>query len=421
LSIELLFLPAILVFDHLMRSRTLSRSGFSALFLCLIAVAASRGEAAVMTGIDVLVRDGFAPLAGQRVALISNHTGRDRNGRSTASLLHEAENVELARIFSPEHGYEGNLDIELVADGVDHRTGVPVLSLYGEVRRPTGDMLEGIDAIVFDIQDIGARFYTYISTMGHAMQAAADHGIRFFVLDRPNPINGVDVAGPVLDDGKQSFVGFHRIAVRHGMTVGELARLFKAELGIDVDLQVIAMEDWRRGDFFDATALPWVNPSPNIPNLTAAILYPGIGLLETTNLSVGRGTEAPFEIIGAPWLDGTALAARLNGAALPGVAFEAVEFVPDSSMFQGETCHGVRLSITSREQFEPLRTGFEIARRLALGYADTWDVDGYLRLLGNDATLHAVREGLPYAEIVAAYEQELADFKRRRERFLIYP
>src|SRR5690606_18035167 len=341
LSIELLFLPAILVFDHLMRSRTLSRSGLSALFLCLIAVAASRGEAVVMTGIDILVRDGFAPLAGQRVALISNHTGRDRNGRSTARLLHEAENVELARIFSPEHGYEGNLDTELVADGVDRGTGVPVLSLYGEVRRPTGDMLEGIDAIVFDIQDIGARFYTYISTMGHAMQAAADHGIRFFVLDRPNPINGVDVAGPVLDDGKQSFVGFHRIAVRHGMTVGELARLFKAELGIDVDLQVIAMEDWRRGDFFDATALPWVNPSPNIRNLTAAILYPGIGLLETTNLSVGRGTETPFEIIGAPWLDGTALAARLNGAALPGVAFEPVEFVPDSSMFQGETCRGV--------------------------------------------------------------------------------
>lgn len=404
-----------------MRSRTLSRSGLSALFLCLIAVAASRGEAAVMTGIDVLVRDGFAPLAGQRVALISNHTGRDRNGRSTARLLHEAENVELARIFSPEHGYEGNLDIELVADGVDRRTGVPVLSLYGEVRRPTGDMLEGIDAVVFDIQDIGARFYTYISTMGHAMQAAADHGIRFFVLDRPNPINGVDVAGPVLDDGKQNFVGFHRIAVRHGMTVGELARLFKAELGIDVDLQVIAMEEWHRGDFFDATALPWINPSPNIRNLTAAILYPGIGLLETTNLSVGRGTETPFEIIGAPWLDGAALAAQLNGAALPGVAFEPVEFVPDSSMFQGETCRGVRLSITSREEFEPLRTGFEIARRLALGYADTWDVDGYLRLLGNDATLHAVREGLPYAEIVAAYEQELADFKRRRERFLIYP
>jgi uncharacterized protein YbbC (DUF1343 family) len=391
-----------------------------ALLFCLLAVAACRSDADVMTGIDVLARDGFAQLSGQRLALITNHTGRHRNGRSTATLLRDAHNVDLVRIFSPEHGYEGNLDIEVVADGIDNRTGIPVLSLYGEVRRPTAEMLEGIDTIVFDIQDIGTRFYTYISTMGNAMQAAGEHGVRFVVLDRPNPINGVDVAGPMLDDGKQSFTGFHRLPVRHGMTVGELAGLFKAELGIDVNLQVIEMENWRREDFFDATALPWVNPSPNIRSLTAALLYPGIGLLETTNLSVGRGTQTPFEIIGAPWLDGTALAAQLNGALLPGVSFEPVEFVPDSSTFHGEICHGVQLSVTDREVFEPMRIGLEIARRLALGYGKTWDIDAYLRLLGNDATLDAVRRGLPVTEIVAAYDEELAGFKERRERFLIY-
>ena len=403
-----------------MRPRTLSRSGASALLFCLFAMAACRGDAGVLTGIDVLVRDDFSALTGQRVALISNHTGRDRNGRSTATLLREARNVDLVRIFSPEHGYEGNLDIEVVADGVDDRTGIPVLSLYGEVRRPTVAMLEDIDTIVFDIQDIGARFYTYISTMGNAMQVAGEHDVRFVVLDRPNPINGVDVAGPVLDDGKQSFTAFHRLPVRHGMTVGELAELFKAELAIDVDLEVIELENWRRGDFFDATGLQWVNPSPNIRNLTAALLYPGIGLLETTNVSVGRGTDTPFEIIGAPWIDRTALAMQLNAASLPGVSFEPVEFVPDSSTFRGQTCHGVRLSITDREEFEPLRTGFEIARRLALEYRDTWEVDAYLRLLGNDATLEAVRSGLPVTEIAAAYDEGLADFRERRERFLIY-
>jgi uncharacterized protein YbbC (DUF1343 family) len=400
-----------------MRSAIVSCNNFAALLYCLFALAACSHGAEVLTGIDVLSRDDFTPLAGR---LISNQTGIDRNGRSTVRLLHDAGNVELVRIFSPEHGLEGKLDIPLIDDGVDGNTGIPVLSLYGAVRRPTAEMLEGIDTIVFDVQDIGARFYTYISTMGNAMQAAGEHGIRFVVLDRPNPINGIDVAGPVLDEGKQSFVGFHRIPVRHGMTVGELAQLFKAELGIDVELQLIELQGWRRSDFFDATGLEWVNPSPNIRSLTAALLYPGIGLLETTNLSVGRGTATPFEIIGAPWLDGRALASRLDGAALPGVSFAPVEFTPDASKFAGEICSGVRLSITSREEFDPLQTGFEIARQLVLGYPRTWDLDAYLRLLGNDETLAAVGEGLPYSGIVAAYEAELAEFRERREQHLIY-
>ena len=390
-------------------------------FLCCLFSLLACSNTAVLTGIDVLSQDEFALLSGRRVALLTNHTGVDRHGQSTIHHLHDAKNIELVKIFSPEHSLSGKLDIPLIPDDIETGTGVPILSLYGDVRRPTPAMLEGIDTVVFDIQDIGTRFYTYISTMGNAMQAAADSHIRFVVLDRPNPINGIDVAGPILDDGKQSFVGFHRLPVRHGMTVGELARLFKVEMAIDVDLQVIEMQGWHRGDYFDQTELPWINTSPNIRSLTAAILYPGIGLLETTNMSVGRGTDTPFEVIGAPWIDGEALASYLNGASLPGVSFDAIRFTPDASKFAGETCSGIRLTITNREIFEPLRVGFEIARRLATAYADTWEVDAYLRLLGNDETLEAVRKGLSYAEILASYEDNLNAFRERRGRYLLYP
>ena len=391
------------------------------LLCCLFALLACGNNTAVLTGIDVLSQDDFAPLSGRRVALITNHTGVDRHGQSTIRHLHDAENVELVKIFSPEHSLSGKLDIPLIPNDIETGTGVPILSLYGDVRRPTAAMLEDIDTVVFDIQDIGTRFYTYISTMGNAMQAAADSHIRFVVLDRPNPINGIDVAGPILDEGKQSFVGFHRLPVRHGMTVGELARLFKAEMAIDVDLQIVEMRGWHRGDYFDATELPWINTSPNIRSLTAAILYPGIGLLETTNMSVGRGTETPFEVIGAPWINGEALASYLNSISLPGASFDAIRFTPAACKFAGEACHGVRLTITNRDMFEPLRVGFEIARHLATTYADTWEVDAYLRLLGNDETLEAVRQGLSYSEILASYEDELSTFRKRRVQYLLYP
>ena len=266
----------------------------------------------VLTGIDVLVREQFKSLNGRRIGLITNQTGIDRNGVATALLLHQAPNVQLLALFSPEHGIKGTLDTTLISNSRDGATGLKIFSLYGESREPAEDMLEGIDTLVFDIQDIGTRYYTYISTMGNAMRAAARHGLRFMVLDRPNPINGSEVTGPVLDDGSQSFVGFHRIPVRHGMTVGELAMLFNAELQMNLDLEVIRMEGWKRSDFFSETGLPWIDPSPNMRNLTQALLYPGIGLLETTNLSVGRGTDTPFEVIGAPWLDGVLLAASLN-------------------------------------------------------------------------------------------------------------
>jgi uncharacterized protein YbbC (DUF1343 family) len=256
--------------------------------------------------------------------------------------------------------------------------------------------------------------------MGEAMQAAAEHGKRFVVLDRPNPINGVDVAGPMLDRDRESFVGFHRLPVRHGMTVGELARMLRDERKIDVELEVIPCEGWRRRDYFDSTGLTWVNPSPNMRCLTQALLYPGIGLLETTNLSVGRGTDTPFEIIGAPWLEGQLLASSLNAKKLPGTAFVPVEFTPASSKFAQQRCEGVNIVITDRSTFEPLRTGFEIASQLRHHYPDQWETPGYRRLLGNENTWQAVVDGKSAEEIEQTARDGVAAFLRRRSGFLLY-
>ena len=390
---------------------------FLALVLALPGVAAAED---VLAGVDVLARDEFRQLDGKRVGLITNHTGLARDGRSTIRLLHDAPGVKLVRIFSPEHGLEGKLDIPVIADGSESGTGIPVASLYGDVRQPTAEMLADLDALVFDIQDIGTRFYTYISTMGLAMQAAAESGVRFVVLDRPNPINGVAVAGPVLDDGLQSFVGFHTLPVRHGMTVGELAGMFRAELELDLELEVVRVEGWQRGEFFDATGLTWVDPSPNMRSLRAALLYPGIGLLETTNLSVGRGTDTPFELFGAPWLDANKLAAELNALDLPGIVFAPVSFTPDASKFADELCHGVRFTITDRAAFEPLTTGFSIARLLRRDFAEDWQTEPYIRLLGHQATFDALLAGGDLEAIKAAYQDGLREFVERRQPFLLY-
>ena len=387
---------------------------------CALFALPCAGAADVLTGIDVLARDGFESLAGQRVGLITNHTGLARDGRSTAGHLHAARNVELLRLFSPEHGPRGELDVAVVDDSLDATTGIPVVSLYGEHRRPTAAMLEGLDTLVFDIQDIGTRFYTYISTMGNAMLAAAEHGKRFVVLDRPNPINGVTVAGPVLDDGRQSFVGFHTLPIRHGMTVGELALLFRAELGLELDLEIVRVEGWTRDSWFDETGLAWVNPSPNMRSLTEAILYPGIGLLETTNLSVGRGTATPFELIGAPWLDAEALSATLSGLELPGIAFSPVQFTPDASTFANERCHGVRFTLTDRDRFESVRTGLAIATVLRRDYGEHWQTERYIRLLGNAAALETLLGGGDVADIEARYADGLEAFTERRAAHLLY-
>jgi uncharacterized protein YbbC (DUF1343 family)/CubicO group peptidase (beta-lactamase class C family) len=384
--------------------------------------AADGDEAAdgkTLNGIDVLVRDEFRPLQGRRVGLITNQTGIDRRGLSTAELLHRAPGVELRALFSPEHGLQGQLDAQ-VDDTEDPLTGLPVYSLYGENRTPSAASLEGLDTLVFDIQDIGTRFYTYISTMGNAMRSAGEHQLRFVVLDRPNPINGVDVEGPVLDDGRQSFVGFHTLPVRHGMTVGELAAMFNEELQLGVELQVIPVESWRRQDYLDRTGLLWVNPSPNMRSLAQAVLYPGIGLLETTNLSVGRGTDTPFEVIGAPWLDGIRLAGALNHSGLAGVRFVPIRFTPQSSKFAGQECGGVNISVIDRSRFHPVRTGLEIARHLHRLYPQDWEAKRFNGLLAHRTTLEAVVAGETVDRMESAWNADLQNFLQRRSRFLRY-
>ncbi|MEE3368925.1 MAG: exo-beta-N-acetylmuramidase NamZ domain-containing protein [Planctomycetota bacterium] len=376
--------------------------------------------AAVLTGIDVLQLHGFEQLRGRNVGLITNHTGINRHGVSTVKLLHEAKDVSLVALFSPEHGFAGKLDVAKVADANDAETGLKIFSLYGASRAPTAESLQGIDTLVFDIQDIGTRFYTYISTMGLAMRAAAEHDVRFVVLDRPNPTGGQHAQGPVLDAGSESFVGFHRIAVRHGMTTGELARMFKDEFGLELELRVIKVTGWRRHDLFDATGLLWVNPSPNMRSLTQALLYPGIGLLETTNLSVGRGTDTPFEVVGAPWIDGAVLAEALHREHLSGVRFIPIRFTPRASVFKGEMCGGINIVITERATFHPLTMGLTLATTLRRLYPDDWETKRLNRLLASVKTRDAIVRAAPVSVIRNNYRAELDQFKIRREKFLLY-
>lgn len=373
----------------------------------------------VLTGLDVLVRDNFAPLAGRKIGLITNHTGLTRDGRTAVELLHKAPNVELKVLFSPEHGLYGKLD-EKVGHGTDPQTGLKVYSLYGETQRPTPEMLAGLDALVFDIQDIGARFYTYIATLGYAMEEAAKAKIEVFVLDRPNPITGTRVFGP-LPDRDGGFTFYHQIPLVHGMTVGELASMFKVERRIDVKLSVIAMEGWRRDTWYDATGLPWINPSPNMRSLTEATLYPAIGLIEACKVSVGRGTDTPFERFGAPWIDARRLAAQLNGLHLAGVSFVPFSFTPTSSKFKDQVCHGVQILLLDRNAFDPLEIGMAIVRVLHAQYPKDFDVDKVNNLLVGKAVLDAVLKLDPAAPATPVWAKELDAFKVRRQAFLLYP
>ncbi len=371
-----------------------------------------------LNGIDVLARQGFAPLRGLRVGLITNHTGHDRDRRSTIDLLAQAPGVKLVALFSPEHGIRGALD-EKVSDSIDEETGLPVFSLYGDTRQPRPEQLRELDALVFDIQDIGARFYTYISTMGLAMEAAAMAGKRFFVLDRVNPIGGLAVEGPV-HTGESTFVAFHRIPVRHGMTVGELARLFNAERGWNCQLTVIPCEGWSRGQWFDQTGLPWTNPSPNMRSLTAATLYPGVCLLEACAVSVGRGTGTPFEIVGAPYIHDGEFAAALNASGVPGVRFVPVRFTPEASIFKGRSCGGVQILLLDREVLNAVDLGLALIQTLHRLYPDQFNLDKVNNLLFHTPTLEAVRAGKPAAEMKAGWAGELEAFIKRREPFLLY-
>lgn len=371
----------------------------------------------VLNGIDVLAKKNFAPLKKLRIGLITNHTGVDRKRKPTIDILKEALEVQLKALFSPEHGIRGQAD-EKVSDSVDEKTGLPVYSLYGARRLPTAEQLKGLDALVFDIQDIGCRFYTYISTMGLCLEAAAKANLKFFVLDRVNPINGVAVEGPV-HKGESSFTAFHSIPLRYGMTIGELARMFNAERGWKAQLTVIPVEGWRRDMWFDQTGLPWINPSPNMRSLNAATLYPGIGLHETA-LSVGRGTDTPFEVIGAPYMDDTEVASQLNELGLAGIRFVPVRFTPTYSTFKDKPCAGVSMVIADRARLNAVDVGISLARVLNRLYPEQYALSKIGALLQSKETVEAIKGQQSLIAIKQSWVADLEAFKKRREAYLLY-
>lgn len=373
----------------------------------------------VQTGLDVLESQKFAPLKGKRVGLITNHTGLDAQEKTTIDRLAHAPGVTLVALFSPEHGLAGNVD-DKVRSTKDPSTGLPVFSLYGENRRPSDEMLEGIDALVFDIQDAGVRFYTYTTTMGYCMEAAAKKGIPFYVLDRPNPINGEIVEGPMLDDDKRAFVAYFPMPVRYGLTIGELAQLYNAENKIGVELHVIQMKNWHRNYFFESTGLRWVPPSPNLRTTKGAILYPGLEILQNAGISVGRGTEAPFEIFGSPWMNGEDVAAALNAKHLPGLRFVAQPLIPVSGLYAGQRCGGVSIKIGEKSAVRSMRMGLEIAAVLKKLYPGKVDLAKTITLLGNATAVQLLQDGVAPERIVADWKDDLAAFDAMRRKYFLY-
>jgi uncharacterized protein YbbC (DUF1343 family)/CubicO group peptidase (beta-lactamase class C family) len=370
-----------------------------------------------LNGIDVLVRERFARLKGLRIGLITNHTGEDRDRNPTIDLLKNAPGVELKALFSPEHGIRGAVD-EHVGDGVDEKTGLPVYSLYGERSKPTAEQFRDLDALVFDIQDIGCRFYTYTATMGLTLEAAGENGKKYFVLDRVNPINGVTIDGPVRM-GSGSFVAYHEVPLRYGMTIGELARMCNTERHCKADLTVIQVENWQRDAWLDQTGLPWTNPSPNMRSLPAAILYPGVGLLESV-LSVGRGTDTPFEVVGAPYIDDVKLAEALNQAGLPGVSFLPIRFTPTYSIHKGQSCKGVYILLTDRDRCNVVDVGLLIAETAYRLYPKDFNPDKMRHLLLHPPTFEAIKADKPLKEIRALWQKDLDQFQLRRAKYLLY-
>src|SRR6516225_4669569 len=352
----------------------------------------------VQTGLDVLEAERFAPLRGKHVALITNHTGVDFQGKTTIELLARAPGVQLVALFSPEHGIAGHAD-EKVASSKDPSTGLPIFSLYGEQLRPTDEMLQGIDALVFDVQDAGVRFYTYMTTMGYCMEEAAKRGIPFYILDRPNPIGGEIVEGPMLDRDKTGFVAYFPLPVRYGLTIGELAQVFNEEKQLHCDLHVVQMKNWHRNYFYENTGLRWIPPSPNLRTMKGAILYPGLEILQNAGVSVGRGTEAPFEEFGAPWIDGDEVADGLNARDLPGVRFSNQPFIPVSGLYAGQHCGGVGIKVTDRAAARSMRVGLEIALLLQRKYPEHFDAAKTITLLGNEATVQDLKSNMPAQQI----------------------
>ncbi|HWI16508.1 MAG TPA: exo-beta-N-acetylmuramidase NamZ domain-containing protein, partial [Vicinamibacterales bacterium] len=385
-----------------------------------------RPSGPVLTGIDVLVRDGFKQLRGKRVGLITNHTGRARDGQPTIDLLFKAPDVKLVALFSPEHGIRGILDADVPAEK-DERTGLPIHSLFykGGTGRPPEGSLAGIDTLVIDLQDVGARFYTYQLAMGYLMEEAAKHKVGVMVLDRPNPVNGWQIEGPFSrapkgGESPNTFIAYIPMPVRHGMTMGELAKLYNDERKIGADLTVVPMENWRRDFWYDETALAWINPSPNMRNMNQATLYPGIGAIEYSNISVGRGTDQPFEQIGAPWIDGRRLAEALNARRLPGIRFYPITFTPTSSKYAKEECQGVFMVVTNRTALQPYRVGVEVASMLWKLFGDKYDASNMWRLVGSEEIVARIRQGEDPATAATRWAADEAQWRRTRAKHLLY-
>jgi uncharacterized protein YbbC (DUF1343 family)/CubicO group peptidase (beta-lactamase class C family) len=373
----------------------------------------------VLSGIDVLEAEGFARLKGKKVALLTHLPARAKSGRSTFDVVRSAPGVQLVSVLAPEHGLDAALDTD-VASARDAKSGLTIHSLYGDTRRPTAAMLEGVDTIVVDLVDVGVRFYTYPATIGYVMEEAAKRKIAVVVLDRPVPTGGVVVEGPRPDPGLKEFTSYFPLPIRHGLTLGELARLFNGELKIGADLDVVAAQGWQRDRWFDETGLPWVNPSPNMRNLLQATLYPGIGAIEWSNISVGRGTDTPFEQVGAPWIDGVALAEHLNARRIPGVRFYPVEFTPASSVYANEVCRGVFIIVTDRDAVRAVRLGAEIASALTKLHPNRYDFKNTVRLFGSQATLDRIKRGDDPADIATSWAADEEAWRHLRAKYLLY-
>jgi uncharacterized protein YbbC (DUF1343 family) len=381
---------------------------------------AERTAGMTKPGIDVLEEQDFLPLRGKRIGLITNQTGVDSRGRRTIDVLAHAPGVQLAALFSPEHGMAGARDDAKIPDTTDAATGLPIYSLYGETRRPTNAMLANIDALVFDVQDAGVRFYTYLSTMAYCLEAAASHHLSYFVLDRPDPLGGEVIEGPMLDPGKTSFTGYFPMPVRYAMTIGEFARMFNAETRTGADLHVISMKDWHRSWAYDQTGLAWRAPSPNLRTVTEDFLYPGIEILQAAGVSVGRGTDAPFELLGAPWIRANVFVAALDRRRIPGVSFAPTRFTPNQDPYDGQVCQGAILHITDRDALGSMRMGIEIADVLHRMYPKHFELASITTLLGSQITVDRLSSGESPSRVVAGWSSDLERFRKVRANYLLY-
>lgn len=421
------------------RNNFISTSTFSLTFILisifLLNCASKTTLPSVKFGLDVLMESKIDLIKGERVGVITNQTGVDSKGNHIIDLLHNAPGIELVVLFTPEHGIRGDVERgNKIENKVDEKTGVPIISIYGKTKKPTPEMLAGIDVLIFDIQDVGTRFYTYISTMALCMEAAAENNIRFIVLDRPNPITGTIVEGPVLKPEYKSFMGIFPIALRHGMTVGELATMFNEQGwladGIKADLTIIKMKNWQRDSWYDELGLEWIKPSPNMPSAITALLYPGIGLLETFNISEGRGTLKPFENIGAPWLDNVALTEILNNAKIPGIKIVTISFVPVdmpgtemNPLYEGERCKGLFFTITDPHKFPSVEFGINLICAIKKLHPNkfAWNSPrGTLIIFGEKETPQLIDTGESASKIVKNWQQDLEKFNQLRNLYLLY-